>query len=216
MHFGEKLNILLKHKKLTQRELSEALNINVQAINRYIKSDRQPRLSFLKKVSEILHVPVTYFVNDYKDLPSVARDIQDGDFIKLRVIGIVPKNWPFAAVREFMDEVYVPKRVLGKNKVYAVRANNDDMAPVIESEDYIVVYEENELTNGDVVAVRCYIDGEIKLRKYYKIGDEILFVPRNSHKEAFSVNIKNFDPDPAKGDYEILGKVVHLIRTNIV
>ncbi|MGM0608386.1 MAG: helix-turn-helix domain-containing protein [Candidatus Muiribacteriota bacterium] len=212
MHFGEKLYVLLKEKGMTQRALADELDVNVQAINRYIKSDRQPRISFIQKVAKTLKVPVTYFVNDYKDPSPAVPDEFDYDFVKLRVMGHIPKGWPLAAVREFMDEIFVHKRIVENMKVYALQANNNDMSPIIEPSDYVILCDEVKLKDGDVVGIRKHGDAEIKYRKYYKINDWIMFIPKNIYQEPEKIKANRIDPHPDKGDIEIMGKVVFQTR----
>ncbi|PLX18617.1 MAG: hypothetical protein C0601_04240 [Candidatus Muiribacterium halophilum] len=161
MVFGKKLLALLKQKKMTQKKLADILEVNVQAINRYIKSDRQPRVSFIKKVADTLNVPVTYFVNDY-ETPETGDKIKQeklDEFVNLKVISQLPAGKKFKDAKQFMDEIFVNKvHLQGNKKVYALRNVSDDMIPIINQDDIIVVAEDAKLTNGDIVMLRTKKD----------------------------------------------------------
>jgi transcriptional regulator with XRE-family HTH domain len=211
MHFGEKLSILLKQKRMTQRALADELEVNVQAINRYVKSSRQPRLDFIKKVAKCLAVPVSYFVNDYAEVAVDKDENKITDYTRLRVIGHVPANMDVDDIGDYMDEIYIHKRFLKNQKlVYVLRANNRDMAPVIEEEDYIVVCEMPQYKDNDTVVIRNRKTGELCIRVYVKADNSVVFVAKSPYLEAIVVNYKELIADLA--EYYIVGKVTYQVR----
>ncbi len=213
MVFGKKLLALLKQKKMTQKKLADILEVNVQAINRYIKSDRQPRVSFIKKVADTLNVPVTYFVNDY-ETPETGDKIKQeklDEFVNLKVISQLPAGKKFKDAKQFMDEIFVNKvHLQGNKKVYALRNVSDDMIPIINQDDIIVVAEDAKLTNGDIVMLRTKKDNGFELREYYNENGTIFFHTRNPYKDPI---IKN-ENTISKGSkaLQIAGKIVYSCR----
>lgn len=211
MHFGEKLSILLKQKRMTQRALADELEVNVQAINRYIKSTRQPRLDFIKRVAKCLGVPVSYFVNDYAEVAVDKEENKVTDYTRLRVIGHVPANMEIDDIGDYMDEIYIHKRFLKNQKnVYAVRANSRDMLPVIEEEDYVVVCVMPQYKDEDIVVIRNRKTGEMAIRVYVKADNSVVFVAKNPYIKAIVVNYKELIADLA--EYYIVGKVTYQVR----
>jgi len=211
MHFGEKLSILLKQKRMTQKSLADELKVNVQAINRYIKSSRQPRLDFIKKVAKCLGVPVSYFVNDYAEVAVDKEENKVTDYTRLRVIGHVPANMDIDDIGDYMDEIYIHKRFLKNQKmVHALRANNSDMASIIEEEDYIVVCVMPEYKNNDIVVIRNRKTGELCIRIYVKADNSVAFVAKNPYLGAIIVSYKELIADIA--EYYIVGKVTYQVR----
>jgi len=213
MVFGKKLLALLKQKKMTQKRLADILDVNVQAINRYIKSDRQPRVSFIKKVADTLNVPVTYFVNDY-ETPETAEKIREqklDEFVNLKVISQLPAGVKFKDAKQFMDEIFVNKvHLAGGKKVYAVRNVSDDMIPIINQDDIIVVAEDAKLSNGDIVMLRSKKKDGFELREYYNEDGKIFFHTRNPYKDPFIRNESTINKG-AKA-IQIAGKVVYSCR----
>lgn len=65
MTTGDKIRRARKHANMTQQELGLALGFSPKTagvrITQYEKSPRTPRPDLLKKLSQVLHVPVQYF-----------------------------------------------------------------------------------------------------------------------------------------------------------
>ena len=213
MYFGQKLLALLKQKKMTQKRLADILEVNVQAINRYIKSDRQPRVKFIKKVADTLNVPVTYFVNDYDD-PDTGAKIKDqklNEFVNLKVISQIGAGEKFKDANLFMDEIFVNKvHLAGSKKVYAIRNVSDDMIPIINQDDIIVVAEDAKISNGDIVMLRSKKENGFELREYYNEDGTVFLHTRNPYKDPMIKNEKTMN----KGSkaIQIAGKVVYSCR----
>lgn len=61
---GEKIKLARKEKKLTQKALGELIDKSYEAIRKYENGERQPPLSVVKQLSEVLDVPMSNFVGD--------------------------------------------------------------------------------------------------------------------------------------------------------
>ncbi|MFW5782562.1 MAG: helix-turn-helix domain-containing protein [Candidatus Muiribacteriaceae bacterium] len=210
MYFGEKLSIILKQKKMTQRALADELDVNVQAINRYIKSDRQPRINFIKKVAKTLNVPVSYFVNDFAEI-SVNDKIEIMDFIKMPVISNVAPDDELEDANSFMDEVYVHRRFAkAKDESYMIRANSSDMEPFIHKDDYILVCRTNDYKNDDTVLIRHKESGRVHVRGYAETEESVVFFPSKTTVPVIVSNQKKLRT--GRDQYEVLGKVTYQVR----
>jgi repressor LexA len=71
--------------------------------------------------------------------------------------------------------------------------------------DMVVIRKQSSVLGGDMAAV--LLDGEATLKYVRKKGDGVELVPANDAMEPIAV-----DPDKV-GSFEILGKVVRVIRT---
>ena len=64
MEFSERLLLVLKERKITQRQLSEKTNINETALSRYVNGSRKPRMDILVKIARALNVSVEYLTGN--------------------------------------------------------------------------------------------------------------------------------------------------------
>lgn len=77
-YLGAKIKLARKEKKLTQKALGELINKSYEAIRKYETGERQPPLSVLRQLSEVLDIPLTNFVgDDYK--PSIFDESRKKD-----------------------------------------------------------------------------------------------------------------------------------------
>ena len=63
MDVGKKIEILLKKKGMTRKELSEKSGISEAAISRYINGSREPKTVCLNSIAESLEVPLSELVD---------------------------------------------------------------------------------------------------------------------------------------------------------
>ena len=80
LSFGQKLMILRKNKKLSQKQLAEQLKIGVATVARYETDSRTANRDVLLKLSEYFGVSLDYLV---KENEADYSSIQDKDFEKL-------------------------------------------------------------------------------------------------------------------------------------
>lgn len=60
MEFNERLLLVMKERKITQRELAKKINLNETAVSRYANGSRKPRMDILVNISRALNVSVEY------------------------------------------------------------------------------------------------------------------------------------------------------------
>ena len=65
--FAEQLRKIMFEKKLTQQKLADMTGINRPLISRWIIGDRNPSLTSLKKIANVLDVSVEYFIENGKE-----------------------------------------------------------------------------------------------------------------------------------------------------
>lgn len=56
------LKILRKKKKLTQREIAEALHISQTSVSKYERGESEPDIEMLIKLSDFFGVTIDYFI----------------------------------------------------------------------------------------------------------------------------------------------------------
>lgn len=73
LDFGEKLQRLLNEKGYTQRSFADVLKVEHAQINMWCKGKRNPTAKTVKKISEALGVPMSYFVGEDNSVSQQAN-----------------------------------------------------------------------------------------------------------------------------------------------
>ena len=60
---GKKLKDVMINEGLTQEDLAKLINSDRSIISRWLKGERKPSAKNLKKISEVLNIPVSFFLN---------------------------------------------------------------------------------------------------------------------------------------------------------
>lgn len=64
MHLGDRIRNFRKERGLTLTELAERLNVSPSYLSSIERNVKKPTIPMLKKISELLNIPVTYLVAD--------------------------------------------------------------------------------------------------------------------------------------------------------
>lgn len=73
MNFGAKLQKLRKEKKMSQRNLAAVLNVSHVQIGKYERSENEPDITSIKRLSQIFDVSVDYLLTDENDLVTLKK-----------------------------------------------------------------------------------------------------------------------------------------------
>lgn len=69
MDIGKKILRIMKEKEMSQKQLAAASGITEAAISKYISGEREPRITFLKRIADALDVPADEFLYEKVDHP---------------------------------------------------------------------------------------------------------------------------------------------------
>lgn len=69
MDIGKKILRIMKEKGMSQKQLAKASGITEAAISKYISGEREPRITFLKRIADALDVPADEFLYEKVDHP---------------------------------------------------------------------------------------------------------------------------------------------------
>ncbi|MCF0231838.1 MAG: helix-turn-helix transcriptional regulator [Enterococcus sp.] len=75
---GERINLLLQNKRMTQKELAQLIEITEAAMSRYISGERDPKPETLANIATALHTTSDYLLGierDDFDQPRIRRMI---------------------------------------------------------------------------------------------------------------------------------------------
>ena len=68
MNLGENIKKYRKQKGLTQKELASKVGVAASTITKYEKGDLEPSLDTIKKIANVLDVPMAYIIGDNLEL----------------------------------------------------------------------------------------------------------------------------------------------------
>ena len=60
--FNQRLELFLKNRHMTQKELAEKAEVTEAAMSHYMKGDRMPRSSVLARIANALHTTTEYLM----------------------------------------------------------------------------------------------------------------------------------------------------------
>ena len=107
---------------------------------------------------------------------------------------------PILAEEQAEDELTLPRTLVGRGTLFALRVKGDSMiGAAICDGDLVVVRQQPTADNGDIVA--AMIDGEATVKILRRTDDRVELVPRNPA----------YDVIPGT-DAVILGRVVSVLR----
>jgi len=120
---------------------------------------------------------------------------------KIPLIGVVAAGLPVEAF-ENIEYIEIPDYLLSGGENFALKVSGNSMVDEgIFDGDLIILNKNKNPENGDLVI--AMVDGEMTLKKYYRIGDKIKLQPANPNFKPIYVNEK---------DIKIQGIVIALIR----
>ncbi len=116
------------------------------------------------------------------------------------LVGRIAAGTPITAEQHVEDVMRLPERLTGSGNLFMLEVHGDSMIDAaICDGDYVVVREQNEATNGDIVA--ALLDNEATVKTFRKENGHVWLMP---HNPAYS---------PIDGSHaKIMGKVVTILR----
>ncbi len=124
-----------------------------------------------------------------------------GDSVPVPVVGDIAAGTPIHAEEHVDDVLTLPRDLVGRGTVFALRVRGDSMVDAaICDGDTVVVRQQSEAYSGQIVA--AMIDGEATVKVYRRRNGHVYLEPRNP---AYDV----IDGDEAA----VLGIVVSVLRS---
>jgi repressor LexA len=139
---------------------------------------------------------------DVRDFLPGARPAEPGeDSVDVPVVGDIAAGTPILAEEHTEDLLRLPRGLVGRGTVFALRVRGDSMIDAaICDGDTVVVRQQPEAHSGQIVV--AMIDDEATVKVYRRRGGHVLLEPRNPAYEAI-------DGDRAI----VLGVVVSVLRS---
>lgn len=177
----------------------------------------------VREICEAVHLKSTSSVHSHLETlekngyirrdPTKSRTIEiiDDTFnlarrevVNVPLLGRVAAGEPLLAVENVVSYFPIPSEFVPNDELFMLTVKGDSMINMgIYEGDNIIVRKTNAANNGDVIV--ALVDDSATVKRFYKEDDHIRLQPENDFMEPIIVS-----------DCEILGKVVGLVRLNIV
>ncbi|MDO5403647.1 MAG: transcriptional repressor LexA [Eubacteriales bacterium] len=126
------------------------------------------------------------------------------EVVNVPLLGQVAAGQPLLAVENITAYFPIPAEYMPNEESFMLRVKGDSMINMgIYEGDQIIVKRQNTAHNGDVIV--ALVEDSATVKRFYKEDGHIRLQPENDFMEPIIVD-----------DCEILGKVIGLIRLNIV
>lgn len=126
------------------------------------------------------------------------------EVVNVPLLGRVAAGEPLLAVENVVSYFPIPSEFVPNDELFMLTVKGDSMINIgIYEGDNIIVRKTNAANNGDVIV--ALVDDSATVKRFYKEDGHIRLQPENDFMEPIIVS-----------DCEILGKVVGLVRLNIV
>lgn len=126
------------------------------------------------------------------------------DMVNIPIVGTVAAGQPILATENIMDYFPVPVDMMPNKELFMLRVKGDSMINMgIYEGDNLIVARQNTASNGEVVV--ALVEDSATVKRFYKEDGHYRLQPENDTMEPIIVD-----------QCEVIGKVVGLIRMNIV
>lgn len=201
-----KAQILAKGYPPSVREICEAVNLKSTSSvhahletlekNGYIRRD-----SSKTRAIEIIDDDF----NSTKNESIIGLSNDSGrEMVNVPMVGTVAAGQPLLAVENINDYFPIPVDMLPNAETFMLRVKGDSMINMgIYEGDQLIIERKNTASNGEVIV--ALVDDSATVKRFYKENGHYRLQPENDFMEPIIVD-----------HCEILGKVIGLIRMNII
>lgn len=190
MSFGERLKRILKEKNITNKELSEYLEVSRGLITHWCNDIRNPNPRQLEKITEFLRIDASNLIGQEKSVKPVP------------IIGTASCGGCDINHLQENGRTAFYNGEFWKSSLYCVIANGDSMSPEIDDGDEVIIDPDVKCQHGDMVYYKIDAESAIKVLVIDKEAHIMQFVPYNPN-ECFKTKTVRLD------DEETLNKLIY-------
>lgn len=213
--FDTRLKELRISKNLSQKKLSEELNVSKSSINMYEHGSRRPDFDTLEKIADYFNVNIDYLLGK-SDIPDKTdiKKMPEGMYRynpthKIPILGKISAGLPLYAEEQL--EGYTYTELNSGYEYFALRVRGDSMnAARMQDGDIIIVRRQNTVDDGQIAVV--LVDNEdATVKRFYKNGSVVTLQPQSTnpvHRPQIY--------DLTKTNILILGLVVEIKITSLI
>ena len=162
MEFKDRLNMLLEHKNVSQRQLALAIGISPQSVQQWAKGLAKPSSDRVESVAEFFDVTPSYLMFGEE---VAGQELDDGtvSIPVLNVRGSCGINHAITDMVEMVKLLRVAKKWLVEKvgmvnfkKLHIITAVGDSMSPTFSDGDFVIVdTSKTEVIGDGVYAVQA-------------------------------------------------------------
>ena len=204
--FSKNLNDLLEHRRLSQKEVADAIGVLPQTFNRWVQGLSLPRMNKVQKLADYFHIKKSDLIDEQDEGKGKPLPPDDNRTLAVRipVVGDVAAGVPIEAIEDVIDFEEIPSDMAKKGEFFGLKIKGNSMEPLIRENDVVIVRQQSDAETGDIVIVR--IDGNSaackRLRKYADGALELISL--NPSYEPMYFDREQVESEPV----EIVGVVV--------
>lgn len=180
--FEKQLKMALINKSLTQQDLAKELNVSQAMITMWANGKRKPKFETIKKISDYVGVPVSYFLED-EFVPSVkAIPLTNTNTVQLPILADVPAGLPEFSDRDVEMFVDIP-RFMFPCADFVVKCIGDSLEPKIHKGDFCVIRKMQEPLDKRAMLVKT--ENGICMKIISKVKEHIKLCSLNQKYKPF-------------------------------
>ena len=199
MEFKDRLNMLLEHKNVSQRQLALAIGISPQSVQQWAKGLAKPSSDRVESVAEFFDVTPSYLMFGEE----VAGQELDDDTVSIPVLNVRGScgiNHAITDMVEMVKLLRVAKKWLVEKvgmvnfkKLHIITAVGDSMSPTFSDGDFVIVdTSKTEVIGDGVYAVRA--GGGIFIKRVQrKLDGGVTLLSDNEKYKPMDVPVEDLD-----------------------
>ncbi len=167
---GKRIQAARKQKGISQLELSEQLGYSGKSsISKIERGVNAIPINKLKRIAELLGVPLNYLIGD-DYIPDSVRV----EHVSIPVLGSISCGQPIFAEQNTDFAIAGP---MSKRVDYSLQAKGQSMINAgIEDGDYVLIHAQDAVDNGEIAVVM--IGDEATLKRFYHYPERDLMILR--------------------------------------
>lgn len=199
LEFGKIMRSIREENKWSLEEMAQKLGTTKQALSKYERGERTPKITVAAKFASILGIPLEELAGADDFLPSNVVRITESNITKIPLIGSVAAGQPILADESY--DVFVDSPVKAD---YALRVTGDSMEPTYYSDDILYIRQTPDVPDGKIAIV--LIDDEACVKHVYHIPNGVMLTSDNPAYQPMTFTWPEHDT------IRVLGAVVGFTR----
>lgn len=205
MTFIDRLNNLMKERKLNKNQLASQTGIPVSTVYGWYKKGYEGiTLPTITKLADFFGCTIEFLVNGtdnnaYASIPSSVKPISEIRSCRVPLIGSVAAGQPILAEEDYETYVDAPSKA-----DYALRVEGDSMEPGFLDGDIIYIKQQDDVNDGQIAVV--LMDDTAALKHVYHIPNGLTLTSDNPKYSPMVMTYDKYDV------IRILGIVVGYTR----
>lgn len=201
--FQIRLKELRELNKLSQKKLSQKMNVAQSTVAMWENGKNKPEFQTLLKLSELFNVSVDYLTGSAELSSNYDTNPKKG--IKIPVLGRVAAGIPIEAIEDVLDFEEITPEMASKGEHFALQIKGDSMEPRIKDGDVVIVRRQSDVDSGQIAIVLVNGD-DATCKKYVKHDNGISLISMNPAYSPMFYTCEEVEKKPIV----ILGRVIEL------